>query len=144
MEGQKRIGARSQSELLRNIELLRPLSMLEKSIHHDVADEKNLLFRESFLQKILLGTGLSDKEIFGKMIGNDPVQLFRHRPIEAPKSSFNVRDRDSHFRRAQAGRDCGVHVTEHHDEIRFLLFEERLKADHDLAGLLAVGRRPHL
>ena len=77
------------------------------------------------------------------MIGDDPVDLFRHPAVERTQACFNMRNRDVKFCSGQrAGqRRVGVTVDEH--EIGLLLQEHILHPHQDLTGLFPVRPGSH-
>src|SRR5581483_10948529 len=74
-------------------------------------------------------------------IGDDAIDLFRHRPIAAPHPSFHVCDTEPELRGDQRRRERGVHVAVDDGPIRAVLKQDGLEALHDARGLDRVRRR---
>jgi hypothetical protein len=82
-----------------------------------------------------------NEQIIRKLVGDDPVDLLRHGPIEAAKTGFDVRDRNSQLDRDKRHSERRVDVAGNDDEVRPLLGEHVLHALHRSRGLLRVTAR---
>ena len=63
------------------------------------------------------------------------VDLLGHAAITAPKASFHMGHGDAELRRAERGREGGIHVSNDHDKIRAFRQEYRLQPLQYLCGL---------
>ena len=138
-----------------------------KGIDHDVAHPLDLLRCNSFPEQVLVGIPRRRPEDIGQNVGDQPVELFGHRPVEGPQAGLQVGDtgrrvwdwvlgtgywelvlgignRVDDFRRGDGCGHGGVHVADDHDEVGPLFHEKLFVGDHDLAGLLGVRAVPHI
>ena len=83
-----------------------------------------------------------DEEELRELVGDDPVDLLRHRPVERAQAGFDVPDRDEELRSGQGGGHRRVHVAGDEDDVGLGLQQDRLEALHDRSGLLRVRARP--
>ena len=77
------------------------------------------------------------------MVGDEPVDLLRHLPVEAAEAGFDVREGDVELRRRQRGGEGGVRVAVRHDDIGAAAREDLFEAGQHLAGLAPVAPWPH-
>ena len=76
------------------------------------------------------------------MVGDDPVQLLRHRPVAAPQPGLEVSHLHAALRGDERCGDGGVHVAGHEHPVDARQLGERaLEGDHHPRGLLGVGAR---
>ncbi len=85
--------------------------------------------------------GRVQEEQLGEVIGDDPVDLLRHRAVEAPQPGLDVADRDPEPGRAERRGEGRVDVAGNQDEVRSLVAKHRLQPLEHARGLLAVAAR---
>ena len=108
-------------------------------VDHDIADSMDLLGRDPFPPQVLIAVGRGRKEQIGDGVRHAPVDLFRHRLVEAAQARLDVGDRDQQLLGRQAARHGRVHVAEDDHEVGLLRQEHLLELDHDPGRLLRVG-----
>ena len=79
-----------------------------------------------------------DEEVVRELVGDDPVDLLRHRAVEAAQARLDVGDRDPELHRDERRRERRVDVAGDDHEVRALLLEDRLEALHHPRRLLRV------
>ena len=77
----------------------------------------------------------------GKLIGDDPVDLFGHAAIEAAQARLHVGDGNVEFRRGKRAGQCGVGIAVDQDPVGFFLDEDFLDGGKHLSCLRAVRPR---
>ena len=112
-----------------------PLTIPEQRIDHHVADEVDPVAGNPFPREILVGRGFRGEEEIGHRIGEEPVDLLRHGPIEAAEPRLHVSEPDPQLCRGESSGQRGVDVPHHKDEIGPRGSEHRLEAQHDLSDL---------
>ena len=66
------------------------LQMGHERIDHDIAHQPDLVLRNSFPAKVLIGILGWSQEQISQRIGHDSVDLLRHGPIEAAQARFHM------------------------------------------------------
>ena len=84
-------------------------------------------------------SSLCRKSSSEKLVGDDPVDLLGHRPVEAAQAGLDVGDRDPHLRRGQRRRQGRVDVAGDDDQVGPLVGEHRLEPLHHPRRLLRRG-----
>ena len=78
------------------------------------------------------------------MVGQPPIVLFGHRPVEAAQPCLDVADRNVQLHRGERAGERRVHVARDDDEVRPELDEDALEPREGASCLLAVRGGPHL
>ncbi len=94
--------------------------------------------------QVVVGLRAVDEELVGELVGDDPVELLRHRAIEAAQAGLDVSDRDLHLGRSQCRRHGRVDVAGDDKQIGALLGQNRLEALHHPRRLLGMAARADL
>ncbi len=115
-----------------------------QGVDHRVADVVDRRRVAPLGHEVSLGLGGVREEEVRHPIGEDPVDLLGHRPVEAPQPRLDVADRDAHLHRDERGGERGVHVAGDEHHIGLLLLEHRLEALHHPGGLLGVRAGSHV
>ena len=96
-------------------------------------------FRPSLGQQVRPGLGGVDEEELGDLVGDDPVDLLRHRAVEAAQPRLHVPDGQLELRRGQGGGERRVDVARDEHEIRLQLEQHGLQPLDHPCDLLGVG-----
>src|SRR5260370_34369822 len=92
-----------------------------------------------FAQKIDSATFFGDQQEIGYGIGDDAVDLFRHRAVKTAQSGLSVNYLDTQFRRHQGSSHCGVNIADHEECSRIHFEQDRLNSFHDLCCLQSIA-----
>ncbi len=105
MEGEdtEALPARSvlQCQLVTDSGLLGDRQKVAQGIDHHVADHENAAAGPTFFEEVLDGVFFRNKEIVGKCVGQDAVDLFGHRTVKAAESGLDVSYADTELRRGE-------------------------------------------
>ena len=143
MDRHHAVATRFQSEAFENPGALRGQATVEQhGVVHDVAGEDRALAEPLLFQIGERGRRRRQQEV-RRVVGDDPVDLLRHPPVEAPEAGLDVSDRDVELRRRQRGGEGGVGVTVRHHDVGAARQEGLLDFGEHLAGLAPVAPRPH-
>jgi hypothetical protein len=96
----------------------------------------------SFTEQIIDGASFRYQQHIGNGIGDQTVDLFRHRPIEAPQASFRVNNVDTHFLGDESPCDGGIHIADYDDSARGSIQKHGLQTLHYFGRLLGVAASP--
>jgi len=105
------------------------------------ANQVDALRIDAFCFQIDIRVGGRRQQDVGEAVGDDAVDLFRHRPIETAEPGFEVSDGDQQLRRHQRRGHGRVHIAGGNYEIRFFGEADFLESDHHLGRLHRVRRR---
>ena len=122
----------------------RAAGCVAQRVDHHVADERDALGRNALAREVRRGRPLGGVEQVGDLVGEDAVDLLRHRAVEAAQARLHVHDRDVLLHRHQAAGERGVHVADDEHRGGPVLVEHRFEAAHDLGGLHRVRAGAHL
>ncbi len=139
VEGDQQVAAGFQPVLAAGLQRPEAIFERDQAVDHRVADEVDLAGVDVLALEVadrLFGVHV---ELVGDRVGEDPVDLFRHRPVVAAQTGLDVADRDAQLDRGQCRGDSRVHVPGNHDQVGRIGDQQRLEALHDLGGLLGVG-----
>ena len=78
-------------------------------------------------RRLSLGLGRVQEEQLGEVVGDDPVDLLGHRPVEAAQAGLDVGDRDPELRRAERRSQGRVDVAGNEDQVGALGAQDRLE-----------------
>src|SRR5690606_3259065 len=107
-----------KAELLDYPRRLEPIPEGEQRVDHRVADEMHALDRDSFSREVPNRLRAGDEMEIREGVGDDSVDLLRHRTVETPKSGFYMRDRNLHLRCGHCSRQRRIDVAVDHDPLR--------------------------
>ena len=110
----------------------------EQCVDHHIADEMDAVAGNVFRAQVCHTAQLGDEQPVADRIGEDAIDLFGHRAIEAAQASLDVRDRNAELDRGQGARQRRVHVADDEDDVRFLPLEHWLEAFHNFGRLHGV------
>ena len=118
-----------------------PEAVLEgdQGVDHRVADEVHALVGDPLGAQVLDRLVAVQEEQLGELVGDDPVQLLRHRAVEAAQAGLDVGDRYVHLRRGQRRRQGRVDVARDDDQVGLLGGQHRLEPLDRARRLLGVA-----
>ena len=116
--------------------------MHQQRVDHDVPDQSNAFIGHALMAQIRDPTLLRDQQQFGYRISEEPVDLFRHRPVEATQSGLDVDDGDAQLDGRERAGDGAVDISEHDRRRRLRGHGVRFVAFDDARGLCAVAAGP--
>jgi hypothetical protein len=67
-----------------------------------------------------------EEQDLGELVGDDSVDLLGHRPVEAPETGLDVRERDPELRRSERSGQGRVDVARYEHEVGCLRDEHGL------------------
>ena len=117
--------------------------MLQQRVDHDVAGEMDLRWVHSFALEILIGIAACREKNGSQRVGDEAIDLFRHRAIETAESGLDVRHGNEKLRRDNRTRHRGIDVAHHDHQVRFLPQTDLLELHHDPRGLLGMTAGAH-
>lgn len=129
--------------------LARDRRQLEARVEHHVADDVHAVRDRLRLEIANGGLGRAEEER-REAVGDDPVQLLRHLPVERTQPRFHVRDGDSQLRRRERAGERRVRIAVDEHAVRLLVehgaldpreHPRRLLRVRPRAGLEPVGGR---
>ena len=112
---------------------------LDQRVDHHVADAVNLCRFDPLAEQVAIAVFRRREEQVGQLIGHQPVDFFRHRPVARSEPRLDVRDRDEELRADERGGGSRVDVAVDDHQIRLAVEDDRLEAHHDLRRLGGVG-----
>src|SRR5215207_5713008 len=136
VQGDEQVGARLDAERAGGATVAKPVLEGDQRVDHRVADEAVAGLLDALGAQVVLGLGAVQKEQLREMVGDDPVDLLGHRPIEAAEPGFDVPDRDLKARCAERGGEGRVDVAGNEHEIGPRLAQYGLEPREHARGLL--------
>jgi hypothetical protein len=115
-----------------------------QSIDHDIAHQVNALGWNALMQQIVYPTAFADEQLVCDRVGQNAIDFFRHRTIEAAKPRFHMIHGYAKFDSHESRSDGAVDVAHHHEAVRMFGSEHRFQTLHDFSGLDRVRSRSHL
>ena len=115
----------------------------EQRVDHHVADETNPRLGYPLVPEVREPTRLGHEQEVRDRIRHDPVDLLRHRPVEAPETGLNVGHRHAELDRRECAGERAVHVAEDDRGGGAALDDPVLVPLQDSRGLCAVRPRSH-
>src|ERR1035438_9531610 len=110
----------------------------EQSIVHNVTTQKCPGFESLATEVFHAGCGWAKQQITD-MVGDNPIDFFRHIPVEAAKTSLDVSKAQLQFCCGQSPRRGRIRIAIKQYPIRTFGLEYRLKAPHHLRCLFPVS-----
>ena len=99
---------------------------LDERVDHCVSDKVNARPLDALTQEVVLSLGTVDQATVRDLVDEHPIQLLRHVAIEAPKTCFEMGNRDSELGRRQARCQRRVDVAGDDHERRTLAKKDLL------------------
>ena len=93
---------------------------------------------DPFIEQTGRGNVGGGKQQLGYMVGEDPVDLLRHAPIEGAQAGFDMRDRNVQLRRRQSPCQSGVGIAVDQHQLGTHFEQRALDRFQHPAGLGAV------
>src|SRR5262245_49715030 len=115
--------------------------MLEQCVDHDISYEVNLGSIDTFALQVFVRIATGCEKQIRQRIGNKPIHLFRHRPVETSQTSLNVGHANQKLCSNQRASHGGVDVAYNHDEIGFVLPTYLFELHHDPRRLFRMTAR---
>src|SRR6266849_7488818 len=97
VEREEAIAARLDTQRLEDGGLASPLPIAEQRVDHHIADKMDSPGSNSFPSQVLIGCWLGREKKIGDRIGEHPVDLLRHGPIEAAQPRLDVSEAEAHL-----------------------------------------------
>src|SRR5438128_5329007 len=110
---------------------------LQQNIIHDISYNRNALSKR-FISCIPLSGLCWAKQTIGKMIRDYPIDLFRHCPVKAPQSCFNMCDWYMELCRSQCPGQRRVSIAVDYNPIWPLLHEHLLNCLEHTSSLTSM------
>ena len=117
MEGDEDVLTPAETELLPDGKLACGVDRPEERVDHRVADQRDSLVRDPLGREVLVRLRRVGEEQGGDVIGESPVVLLRHPPVEAPQPRLEVADRNVQLDRRERGRERRVDIARDDDEV---------------------------
>ena len=111
------------------------LTESKQRVDHHVADIVDTFCAHAFPGQVVVRRRLGCEAVVGDGVREDPVDLLRHRAVEASQAGFDVGQTDTQLDRRDGGRQGRVDVAHDDDEIGALPRQDRDEAEHELCGL---------
>ncbi len=121
----EQVGAGLDVVLAAGAQVAEPILEGDERVDHRVADEADPVGRHPLVREVGLGLGRVREEQVGDLIDQDPVDLLRHRPVEAPQPGLDVGERDAQVGAGESGGKGRVDVAGDDHEVRRLRLEDR-------------------
>ena len=112
-----------------------------QAVDHDVSDQSNPRFVDSFALQVGDAARFGDKKQIGDSISQEPVDLFGHRAVEAAQSRFNMRDTNPKLYSGEGAGHGTVDVAKHDGARWWALDQMFLVALDDPRRLRAMHTR---
>ncbi len=109
-------------------ECLDPAAHRDQGVDHRVADVVDPLRRMALVEQVRPRLRRVNEQEIRDRVGDDPVELLRHRPVEAAQPRLDVPDGHLQLRRRDCRRQGRVHITRHQHHIGPHLQEHRARA----------------
>jgi len=122
----------------------RPRKVGVQGVDHHIAGEVDPGGIDALARQVFQRTPLGGEQQVGELIGQYPVDLLRHVPVEAAQPRLHVDHRHPLFRRHQSTGDGGVDVSHHQHGMGPATLQLRLEALHDLCRLHRMAGGTHL
>ena len=119
----------------------RRLELGAEGVDHHVADQPELLLGHPFAAQVRKAARLGDQQQVRHGVGEQAVDLLRHRAVEAPQAGLHVDHLDPELHRGEGAGHGAVHVAEDHRGLRPGLEQVRFVPLQDPRGLGAVASR---
>ena len=128
MDRHHAVAPRHERQALEDPRALRgQLPVAERGVVHDVAGQHRALPEPLLLEIGDRGRRGRQQQV-RHVVGDEPVDLLRHLPVEAAEAGFDVREGDVELRRRQRGGEGGVRVAVRHDDIGAAAREDLFEA----------------
>jgi len=106
-----------------------------KGIDHHIAGKHDPFRIMAFLEQMFGAGWFRDVQPVRDRISDDPVDLFRHAPVERTQSGLYMDQRNVQLAGSQCHGHGRVHVAHNQDPIRVGLLQDRLDTGHDFGRL---------
>jgi hypothetical protein len=120
------------------------LAIRQQGIDHHVADKTHAFLGDPFARQVGLGAALGGIQAVGDLVGEDAVDLLRHRPVVAAQAGFDMHHRHFLLGADQRTGQRRIHVADDQHAGRPLCIDYRLETPHHFRGLHRVRCRTHL
>jgi hypothetical protein len=114
----------------------------DERVDHRVADVVDPGRAPAFREQVVTRFRRVDEQELRELVGDDPVDLLRHRTVERAEARLHVADREQKLACGQRGGHGRVHVARHEHDVRLGLQQDRLEPLHDRGRLLRVRPGP--
>ena len=138
MKGDNSVPLRRESHLRCRAIIKDGLRHHPERIDHDVADEIDLFVWDTLAAKVFVGIGRRCPEDIRNSVGDEAIDLFRHRPVAAAQPGLKVHDRYSCLRSHNCTRRCRVDVAYDDYHVWLLVSDDPFEGDHHASRLLGV------
>ena len=101
----------------------------------------NLVRGNPFPRQIPVSVFRRSKQQIGELVGDQPVDLFRHGAVEGTQSRFHVSHPDQQFGADQRRSNGGVDIAVDQHQVGLAFQDDRFKPGHDLRGLAGMASR---
>ena len=130
-----------QSQLLAHPDRIEAVEVGQECVDHGVADEMDALGGHALAGEVRDRIGARAQQEIGEAVGDDPVDLLRHRHVEGAQSGFDVCDRDAELARGDGCGEGGVDVAVDDDQLGTSGQHLGFEAHEERCGLLSVASR---
>jgi hypothetical protein len=140
MQGDQRVARRRAIDAL----ILREWKQTDQGVDHHVSDQANPRSIDSLGVEVFIRVGRGREPEIRKLIGEDPVDLFRHGAVAGPETGLHVRYADPDLRTNQRCSHGRIHISIDDNPVRLTLTTHRFQASHNLGCLAGVASRTNL
>jgi hypothetical protein len=135
------VRAAHQAASFRRTSRVDPLPHRDQRVDHRVADVVDRLCGAAFREQVVARLRRVDEQELRDLVGDDPVDLLRHCPVERAQSRLDVPDRELQLGGRQRRSKRRVHVAGDEHDVRLGLDQHRLEPLHHARRLLRVRPR---
>ena len=89
-----------------------------QGVDHDVAHEVDFALGDALAVQVRTSALLRHEEQVGNRVGDDAVDLFRHRAVKTPQPRLHMRDSNTELDRRQGSGHGRIDVTDDHNNVR--------------------------
>src|SRR5207244_268175 len=101
-----------------------PVQVGQESVDHHVADQVDLVSPVTLCPQVGARVWRGREQVIADPVGDDPVDLFWHRPVPAAQAGFDVADQSATLGSNQGTGHGRVHVAHDQDRVGTQLGDE--------------------
>jgi len=117
MQGDQRVARRQAMDAL----ILREWKQTDQGVDHHLSDQANPRSIDSLGVEVFIRVGRGREPEIRKLIGEDPVDLFRHGAVAGPETGLHVRYADPDLRTNQRCSHGRIHISIDDNPVRLTL-----------------------
>ena len=121
----------------------RNAAIAQQGVDHDITDKADALGGNAFVLQVRGSAAFRGVQTVGYLVGEHPVDFFRHASVVAAQAGLDMHDGDTLFDANQGAGEGRVHVANDQNARRFFLIDNRLEASHYFRRLYRMAARAH-